>query len=97
LAHHNTVFSQLLKLVPRYEFESLAREHHQDWRLRKMTRWSQFVTLGLTQLAGLVSLSDVVSNFKAQARKLYHLSRGKSALPNVVVHSVLNLTGDWRD
>jgi Transposase DDE domain/Domain of unknown function (DUF4372) len=73
LAHHNTVFSQILKLVPRHEFESLAREHHQGRSLRKMTRWSQFVSLGLAQLAGRVSLRDVVSNLKAQAGKLYHL------------------------
>jgi len=73
LAHHNTVFSQILKLIPRHEFESLARKHHQGQKLRKMTRWSQFVSLGLAQLAGRVSLRDVVSNLKAQASKLYHL------------------------
>ena len=76
MAHHNTVFSQILKLVPRHEFESLARKHHQGRKLRKMTRWSQFVSLGLAQLAGRASLRDVVSNLKAQAGKLYHLGCG---------------------
>jgi len=76
LAHHNTVFSQILKLIPRHEFESLARKHHQGQKLRKMTRWSQFVSLGLAQLAGRASLRDVVSNLKAQANKLYHLGCG---------------------
>ncbi|MGH9342072.1 MAG: DUF4372 domain-containing protein, partial [Acidobacteriota bacterium] len=28
LAHHSTVFAQLLQLVPRHEFEQLARCHH---------------------------------------------------------------------
>ncbi len=73
MAHHNTVFSQILKYVPRHEFESLARVHHQGRSLRKMTRWSQFVSLGLAQLAGRVSLRDVVGNLTAQAHKLYHL------------------------
>lgn len=73
MAHHNTVFSQILKFVPRHEFESLAREHHRGRSLRKMTRWSQFVSLGLAQLAGRVSLRDVVSNLTAQVQKLYHL------------------------
>jgi putative transposase len=41
-----------------------------------MTRWSQFVSLGLAQLAGRASLRDVVSNLKAQAGKLYHLGCG---------------------
>jgi hypothetical protein len=28
LAHHNTVFAQLLKLVSRHDFETLANQHH---------------------------------------------------------------------
>lgn len=73
MAHHNTVFSQLLKLVPRHEFETLANQHHEGRKLRKMTRWSQFVAMALAQLSGRSSLRDVVSNLSAQAAKLYHL------------------------
>lgn len=73
MAHHNTVFSQLLKLVPRHEFETLANQHHEGRKLRKMTRWSQFVAMTLAQLSGRSSLRDVVSNLSAQASKLYHL------------------------
>ncbi|WP_332108534.1 DUF4372 domain-containing protein, partial [Zhongshania sp. BJYM1] len=40
MAHHNTVFSQLLKLVSRHEFETLAKQHHEGQKLRKMSRWS---------------------------------------------------------
>ena len=28
MAHNNTVFAQLLKLIPRHEFESLAIHHY---------------------------------------------------------------------
>ena len=73
LAHNNTVFAQLLKLVPRHEFETLAKQHHEGRRLRKMTRWSQFVAMALSQLSGRASLRDVVSNLSAQSAKLYHL------------------------
>lgn len=73
MAHHNTVFSQLLKLVPRHEFENLVNRHHEGRKLRKMTRWSQFVAMALAQLSGRSSLRDVVSNLSAQTRKLYHL------------------------
>lgn len=73
MAHHNTVFSQLLKLVPRHEFETLAIQHHKGRKLRKMTRWSQFVAMTLAQLTGRSSLRDVVSNLSAQTSKLYHL------------------------
>ena len=73
MAHHNTVFAQMLKLIPRHEFESLANQHHAGRRLRKMTRWTQFVAMATAQLSGRHSLQDVASNMAAQARKLYHL------------------------
>jgi putative transposase len=38
-----------------------------------MTRWNQLLALVVGQLAGRASLRDVVANFNAQARKLYHL------------------------
>jgi putative transposase len=73
MAHHNTVFSQLLKPVPRHEFETLTSRHLDGRKLRKMTRWSQFVAMALAQLSDRSSLRDVVSNLSAQTRKLYHL------------------------
>jgi hypothetical protein len=76
LSHHNTVFSQLLKLVPRHEFETLANQHHEGRKLRKITRWSQFVAMATAQLSGRASLRDVVSNLSAQTAKLYHLGAG---------------------
>ena len=73
MAHHNTVFSQLLKLLPRHEFESLSKEHHSGQQLRRASRWAQFVALGMAQLSGRQSLRDIVANLSAQANKLYHL------------------------
>ena len=73
MAHHNTVFRQLLDLLPRHEFDAEARQHQKGQRLRVMSRWAQFVALGLGQLAGLQSLRDIVGNLCAQPHKLYHL------------------------
>jgi len=73
LAHHNTVFAQILKLVSRHEFESLANKHHHGQKLRRMSRWSQFVALSMAQLSGRSSLRDLVSNLAAQSHKIYHL------------------------
>jgi putative transposase len=77
LAHNTTVLSQFLKLVCRHEFESLANRHHQGQKLRKMTRWSQFVALCMAQLSGRSSLRDIESNLEAQQAKLYHLGMGR--------------------
>lgn len=45
MAHCNTILSQILKLVPRHEFETLAKQHHSGRAFRKASRWSQFVSL----------------------------------------------------
>ena len=77
MAHNSTIFGQLLELVPRHEFERLAAEHKTGRMPRKLTRWSQFVAMGMAQLAGRASLRDIVSNLSAQSRKLYHLGVGE--------------------
>ena len=73
MAHNTTVFRQLLDLLPRHEFDAEARQHQEGQRLRVMSRWAQFVALGLGQLGGLQSLRDIVGNLRAQPHKLYHL------------------------
>lgn len=79
MAHRNTVFAQLLKLVPRHDFETLATQHHTGQKLRKTSRWAQFVALTLGQLSGRQSLRDIESNMKAQTQRLYHLGTGSIA------------------
>ena len=83
MSHNNTVFSQLLKLIPRHEFEGLAKQHHSGRSFRTATRWSQFVTMAMAQLAGRNSLRDIVENMSAQAHRLYHLGSVKLSRSNL--------------
>lgn len=83
MSHCNTIFSQILKLVPRYEFEMLAKRHHSGRSFRTASRWSQFVTLAMAQLAGRISLRDIVKNVSAQAHRLYHLGSAKLTRSNL--------------
>ena len=83
MAHCNTIFSQILKLVPRHEFETLAKRHHSGRSFRTASRWSQFVTLAMAQLAGRISLRDIVENVSAQAHRLYHLGSAKLTRSNL--------------
>ncbi|HNO21324.1 MAG TPA: IS4 family transposase [Nitrosomonas sp.] len=83
MAHCNTIFSQILKLVPRHEFETLAKQHHSGRSFRTASRWSQFVTLAMAQLAGRISLRDIVENVSAQAHRLYHLGSAKLTRSNL--------------
>ncbi|MEW7988422.1 MAG: IS4 family transposase [Candidatus Thiodiazotropha endolucinida] len=73
MAHNSTVFAQLLKLISRHEFETLAKAHHTGRAFRKNSRWSQFVAMMMGQLSGRNSLRDMVDNLGAQAHRLYHL------------------------
>ena len=83
MSHYNTVFSQLLKLIPRHEFESLAKRHHTGRSFRTASRWSQFVTMSMGQLCGRNSLRDIVENISAQAHRLYHLGSAKLSRSNL--------------
>ncbi len=83
MAHYNTVFSQLLKLIPRHEFETLAEQHHSGRAFRSASRWSQFVTMAMGQLSGRKSLRDIVDNVSAQAHRLYHLGSAKLSRSNL--------------
>ncbi len=77
MAHCNTNAAQLLKFVPRHEFESLASTHHSGRSFRVASRWSQFVVLMIGQLTGRHSLRDIIDNISAQAHRLYHLGSAK--------------------
>ncbi len=84
MAHGNTIFSQILKWVPRHEFETLANQYRRGRSFRTASRWSQFVTLAMTQLSGRNSLRDIVENMSAQApHRLYHLGSAKLTRSNL--------------
>jgi len=83
MAHCNTIASQLLKFVPRHEFECLANQHHVGRAFRTASRWSQFVTMGIAQLSGRSSLRDIVENVDAQRQRLYHLGTAKLSRSNL--------------
>lgn len=72
MSHSSTVLAQLLKLVPRHEFQALAQQHHVGQKLRKTTRWDQFTALFMAQLSGRQSLRDIDANLRQQHSALYH-------------------------
>jgi len=73
MAHCNTIFHQMLKLIPRHHFARLETEHGTGRKARSFTRWSQLVHLLSMQLTARASLRDGVANLKARIKNLYHL------------------------
>ena len=83
MAYNSSVLSQLLKSLPRHEFEKLANGCDGRRRSDALTRWSQFVALAIGQLAGRRSLRDIEATLLSQGQHRYHLgsqSVSKSAL-----------------
>ncbi len=83
MAHNNTVLSQLLKMISRHEFETLAKRHHCGRSFRTASRWSQFVIMMMAQLSARNSLRDIVDTVSAQAHRLYHLGSTKLSRSNL--------------
>lgn len=73
MRHQNSVFHQILKHVPWTTFDRLVDEHGSDFRVRALTTKSQFLALLYGQLAGAVSLREIVSGLESHSDRLYHL------------------------
>lgn len=73
MAHHNTVFHQMLKFIPRHEFSKLEKQHGTGRKARSFTRWNQFVHLMFMQLTFRASLRDNIESLKVRVKNLYHL------------------------
>jgi len=74
VAYHSTILRQIVAILPRHEFESLAKDHHVGQKFRSFNRWTQFMVMFIGQLSGRKSLRDLVMNVAAQKNKLYHLA-----------------------
>ena len=83
MAHCNTILGQILKMVSRHEFETLAKEHHSGRSFRSASRWSQFSCLVMAQLTGRCSLRDIVDSASSQRHRLYHLGCSKLSRSNL--------------
>jgi IS4 transposase len=73
MPHHNTVFGDVLKLVPWHRFEALVEKHDADARVRRLSTKGQFLALLYGQFSGASSLREIVMGLSSHAARLYHL------------------------
>ena len=76
MGHHNTVYSQILRMVPRHEFATAAHKHDGHRRKDAMSRWTQFIAMSTAQLTGRSNLRDIESALASQKHLRYHLGSG---------------------
>ena len=68
-----SMFSQILKLIPRTDFERMVRETGAKYRSKGLSSWSQFVAMLFCQLGRAHSLREIEGGFKRCEGKLAHL------------------------
>ena len=73
MRHHNSVFHDLLKRVPWAAFDRLVEQHGADKHVRRLSTKTQLIALLYGQLAGAVSLREIVGGLESHAGRLYHL------------------------
>ena len=73
MKHNNSVFHQLLKQLPRHQFQKVVDRHKGDHRTRSLTCWTQLISLMFAQLTERKSLRDLEANFNTNHNHHYHL------------------------
>lgn len=68
-----SVFSQLLQLFPRVEFQRAVKEHRAERHARGFTCWGQFVAMLFCQLGRAKSLREICGGLACTEGKLSHL------------------------
>ena len=63
-----SIFSQLLKLFPRLEFEALVKTHRGEFHARGFTCWQQFVAMLFCQLGRAQSLREICGGLGCTSR-----------------------------
>ena len=94
MAYHPTVLGQLLKTVPRLEFEKLANAQDGKRRSDALPRWSQFVALAVGQLGRHHSLRDIEAALASQDAQRYHLNI-RSVSRSALARANENLDADF--
>jgi hypothetical protein len=86
-----SIFSQMLQLFSRLEFESAVRQHKAERHARGFTCWGQFVAMLFCQLGHAQSLREICGGLAASEGKLKHLG-----LPAAPARSTLGYANEHR-
>ncbi|MDO8706254.1 MAG: IS4 family transposase [Sulfuricaulis sp.] len=68
-----SMFSQILKLIPRTDFQRLVKETNAERATKGLSSWSQFVAMLFCQLGRAHSLREIEGGLKSCEGKLQHL------------------------
>ncbi len=73
MGHVNTLFHQMLGVIPRSSVEKLSKQYQADYYVKDFRTWNHLVAMLFAQATGKDSLRDLEAAFNAQSQPLYHL------------------------
>jgi hypothetical protein len=73
MTRFSSIFSQLLQLFPRMEFEQAVQEHQAERSAKGFSSWGQFVAMLFCQLGRAHSLREICGGLASCEGKLKHL------------------------
>ena len=76
MGHVNTLFHQMLGVMPRLLVEKLTLAHQADHYVKHFTTWGHLVAMLFAQATGKDSLRDLEAAFNSHSSQLYHLGVG---------------------
>lgn len=89
-----SIFSQILQLIPRFEFQSAVDEHKAERHARGFSSWTQFIAMLFCQLGHAQSLREITGGLAACEGKLRHL--GVKNAPKRTTLSYANQHRPWQ-
>lgn len=88
------IFSQIMDLVVRYQFNQCVTRYHGEYWIKHFSCWEQFLALAFGQLSFRASLRDIVICLSAHREKLYHLGFRGTVFKTTLAKA--NERRDWR-
>jgi hypothetical protein len=88
-----SIFSQLLQLFPRLEFEQAVKKHQTERNTKGFTSWGQFVAMLFCQLGRAHTLREICGGLASCEGKLKHL--GVSEAPKKSTLAYANENRPW--
>jgi len=89
-----TIFSQLMEIIPTYEFNQCVKRYRGNYKIKNFTCREQFLCMAFAQLTYRESLRDIQACLRAAKKKLYHMGIRSKVSRNTLAHA--NQTRDWR-
>jgi hypothetical protein len=90
----SSLFSQILSIINRSDFEALVAKHRSDRGSKGFDSWDQFVSMLFCQLAQAKSLREIEGGLKSCEGKLTHL--GMDAAPKRSTLCYANAHRPWK-